>query len=78
MSYSSLYGINKKYIGEELYEYKNSWLFSPIIWRVLADKYLPRRNGLIQDVIGFNGNEVGLKINNIMNNSNNTPDRICC
>lgn len=77
MSYSSLYGINKKYMGEELYEYKNSWFFSPVIWGILADKYLPRQNGLIQNVIGFNGNEVWSKINNIMNNSNNTPDRIC-
>lgn len=78
MSYSSLYGIKNNYVGEELYEYGNSWLFSPIVWSVLSDKYLPRdMYGYVQSVIGMHGNEVFLKINNIMNNSNNTPDRIC-
>lgn len=77
MSCSSLYGINKKYIGKELCEYRNSWWFSPVIWRILADKYLPRIEGRIQDIIGLNGDEVWNKINNIMNNSNNTLDRIC-
>ena len=32
---------------------------------------------MIQSVIGLNGNEVWLRINNIMNNSDNTSDRIC-
>ena len=77
MSYSSLYGINKDYIGKELFEYRNSWFFSPIVWNVLSDKYLPRQYGMVQSVIGLNGNEVWSKINNIMNNSDNTPDRIC-
>lgn len=77
MSYSSLYGIKKNYVGEELYEYRNSWLFSPIVWCVLSDKYLPRRYGMVQSVIGSNGNEVWSKINNIMNNSDNTSDRVC-
>lgn len=78
MSCSSLYGIKKDYVGEELYEYKNSWLFSPVVWSVLSDKYLPRdAYGYVQSIIGMNGNEVFSKINNIMNNSNDTPDRIC-
>lgn len=77
MSYSSLYGIKKNYVGEELCKYQNSWLFSPIVWDVLSDKYLPREYGLIQSVIGLNGNAVWSKINNIMNNSSNTTDRIC-
>ena len=77
MSCSSLYGIKKDYTGEELYEYKNSWLFSPVVWNILSDKYLPKQYGMIQSVIGLNGNEVWLKINDIMNNSDNTPDRIC-
>ena len=77
MSCSSLYGIKKDYTGEELYEYKNSWLFSPIVWNVLSDKYLPRQCGMVQSVIGLNGNEVWSKINNVMNNSDNTSDRIC-
>lgn len=78
MSHSSLYGIKKDYVGEELHEYKNSWLFSPVVWDILSDKYLPRdAYGFIQSIIRLNGNEVWLKINNIMNNSDNTPDRIC-
>ena len=77
MSYSSLYGIKKDYTGKELDEYKNSWLFSPVVWDVLSDKYLPRKYGMVQSVIGLNGNEVWLRINNIMNNSVNTSDRIC-
>lgn len=77
MSYSSLYGIKKNYVGEELCEYKNSWLFSPIVWDILSDKYLPRQYGMVQSIIGLNGNEVWSNINSIMNNSDNTPDRIC-
>lgn len=77
MSYSSLYGIRKDYVGEELCEYKNSWLFPVIVWNVLSDKYLPRKHGLVQSVIGMDGNEVWTRINDIMNNSDNTPDRIC-
>ena len=77
MSRSSLYGIKKDYTGEILHEYKNSWFFSPVVWNVLSDKYLPREYGLVQLVIGLNGNEVWSKINDVMNNSDNTPDRIC-
>lgn len=72
-----MYGIKKDYTGKELREYKNSWLFSPVVWDVLSDKYHPRKYGMIQSVIGLNGNEVWLRINNIMNNSDNTSDRIC-
>lgn len=77
MSYSSLYGIKKNYVGEELCEYKNSWLFSPVVWDILSDKYLPRQCGMVQSIIGLNGNKVWSKINSIMYNSDNTPDRIC-
>lgn len=81
MSTSSLYGIKKNYTGEELCEYANSWLFSPIVWRVLPDKYIPLeiqtpygyKKSIIFDMTGG----IWRKINNIMNNSDNTPDRIC-
>ena len=78
MSYSSLYGIKSDYTGEIVNEYKNSWWFSPIVWRVLSDKTLPRDfMGYVQSIIGLHGQEVWKKINTKMNNSQNTPDRIC-
>lgn len=78
MSCSGLWGINKDYAGEELREYKNSWLFSPIIWEVLSDKVLPRDLlGNIQSVTGLHGNKIWEKINYKMNNSSETADRIC-
>lgn len=78
MSYSSLYGIKSDYTGEIVNEYKNSWWFSPIVWSVLSDKTLPRDfMGYVQSIIGLHGQEVWKKINTKMNNSENTPDRIC-
>lgn len=76
MSSSSLYGITKYYKGKEIIEYKNSWLFSPVVWRVLSDKLLPRKCGYIQSVIGFGGQEVWRNINNILNNSDYLADRV--
>lgn len=76
MSSSSLYGITKDYKGKEIIEYKNSWLFSPVIWSVLSDKLLPRKYGYIQSVIGFDGQEVWKNINNILNNSDYLVDRV--
>ena len=78
MSCSSLYGIKHDYTGEIVYEYKNSWWFSPIVWSVLSDKTIPRDfMGYVQSIIGLHGQEVWKKINTKMNNSDNTPDRIC-
>lgn len=78
MSRSSLWGIKPNYFGEELKEYGNSWLFSPIIWDILSDKTLPRGfNGYVQTIIGLHGQEVWEKLNEKMNNSKNTTDRIC-
>lgn len=81
MSCSSLYGIKSDYKGEILYEYKNSWLFSPIIWGVLPDKYIPLEiqtpYGYKKGIIGLSGNEVWPKTNDKINHCENTPDRIC-
>lgn len=80
MSYSSLFGIKKDYVGEELYKYGNSWLFSPVVWDVLSYKYIP------SDMISPYGyhkhliicsDDIWDKLNNKINNCNNTPDRIC-
>lgn len=78
MSGSSIFLINKNFEGHEEYEFANSWFFSPVIWSVLSDKYLPRDMfGHIQSMISFNGNEVFTKINNIMNNSDLNYERVC-
>lgn len=81
MSQSSIYGIKKDYTGEILYEYKNSWLFSPIIWGVLPDKYIPLEiqtpYGYKKGIIGSDGNEIWSKTNEKINHCENTPDRIC-
>lgn len=76
MSSSSLYGITKDYKGKDIIYYKNSWLFSPVVWSVLSDKLLPRKHGFIQNVIGFGGQEVWKNINNILNNSDFLTDRV--
>ena len=80
MSCSYLYGIKKDYIGEDLYYYNNSWLYSPIIWDVLADKYIPE---LIETPFGFkksmisNGNELLKPLNNKINDCDSFSDRVC-
>ena len=81
MSCSSLYLIKKDFTGEVLADYKNSWLFSPMVWSVLCDKYIPRdiqtpygyKKSIITD---FDG-KLFDKLNNKMNCSENTPDRVC-
>lgn len=44
MSESSLWAIDKDNSGEEVREYRNSWLFNPIIWDELMWKYLNNKN----------------------------------
>lgn len=81
MSRSSLYGIKKDYTGEELYEYQNSWLFTPIVMGILPEKYIPKEiqtpYGFKKSIIGFNGQDIWSKTNDKINNCNNTPDRVC-
>ena len=81
MSCSSLYGIKNDYTGEELYEYRNSWLFSPIVMGILPEKYIPYEiqtpYGFKKSIIGMGGQEIWKKTNNKINNCDNTPDRIC-
>lgn len=42
MSYSSLWGIDRNWSGKQLIEYRNSWLFCPIVWDVLFCKYIKK------------------------------------
>lgn len=81
MSYSSLYVIKKDFTGEIQADYKNSWLFSPIVWEVLCEKYIPQdiqtpfgyKKSIISDVSGV----LHGKLNDKVNNCENTPDRVC-
>ena len=81
MSSSSIYGIRKDYTGEEIFEYKNSWWFSPIIWSVLPDKYIhdyiQTPFGFKKAIIGMDGNDVWTRTNKFINECDNTPDRVC-
>lgn len=81
MSCSSLWGMNKEFLGEELIEFRNSWLFSPIVWNVLFEKYLP------EEVEGRFGkqsymgaatidNTMDGRLNDKINNSSVVQDRI--
>lgn len=81
MSSSSLWLIDKEFNGVVGSEYKNSWWFSPIVWDVLLDKYMYNEiqtpYGYKKSLIGTGGRELGVKLNNIINNCNNLSDRIC-
>lgn len=78
MSYSSLFVINKRYKGKKLCDYHNSWLFSPIVWQILEDKYFTEDEyGMKPRVLDLFGKSAWSDINNIMNNSENTDERIC-
>jgi len=80
MSSSSLYAIDKGLFGERVEEFSNSWLFSPIIWDVLADKHIEESKKMNE--YGFKRNVIGdhdlwREINDIMNHSDCLMDRIC-
>lgn len=81
MSYSSLIGIKGDYTGETICDFKNSWLFSPIVMGILPDKYIPEfittpfgfKKRIISDITG----EVHKRTNHEVNICKNTADRIC-
>ena len=78
MSYSSLVVITPDYYGKEKEIFRNSWLFSPIIWDVLTEKYIPYgelvRHGYKRNVIY--DRELSDRLNEIINTCQNTPDRV--
>lgn len=79
MSRSSLWVMDKYYKGYEVIEFNNSWLFSPIIWGVLLDKYMYNE---IQTPYGYKknlimNNELNNPLNEKINNCECTPDRVC-
>lgn len=80
MSKSSMYIVNNKYDVAYIEEFKNSWLFSPIIWSVLCSKYLDNKYdqyGYPRCIIGLDGVKVWNELNEKMNISNNIIDKIC-
>ena len=81
MSYSSLYGIKKDYTGEEIADYRNSWLFSPMIWEVLPEKYIPGAiatpYGFKKSILGLEGDKIWELTNRSVNVCDNVTDMIC-
>lgn len=79
MSYSSLYGIDKDYKGNVIEEFGNSWLFAPIVWDVLTEKYIPPSklisHGFKRNII--HDTSLWKEVNNEINNCDNAVDRIC-
>ena len=82
MSYSSLWVIDNNYNGEELYEYKNSWLLSPVVFDVLYEKYLPEE--IFNKAMGYKKNFISEsmfdrtlpnRLNNKINDSTIQQDR---
>lgn len=82
MSYSSLWVMDKSFKGEELEEFSNSWLFSPISWDVLFEKYLPMdaHSGFMgkknyTSAVMFDGT-IFSRLNEKINNSTVQEDRV--
>lgn len=88
MSYSSLWGIDRKWSGTELTEYRNSWLFCPIVWNVLLCKYIePEERTAYGRICTNYMSWVGIcdpatadmkwrMLNERINNSSNQSDRV--
>lgn len=81
MSYSSLWEIDKNFIGEEGVEFENSWIFSPIAGDILFKKYLPRKAISQYGEINFLSamiidNTVMKDLNDKINNCKIQEDRI--
>ena len=79
MSNSSLWIMDKKFNGEETIEFRNSWLFAPMMWGVLLDKYMAKE---IQTPYGYKKNLISdsslfKPLNDKINNCDCFSDRIC-
>jgi hypothetical protein len=79
VSSSSLWVMDSEYKGSEVLEFRNSWLFSPIVGGVLLDKYMSEeiqtpygyKKSFISDSSLFN------PLNEKVNKCECVPDRIC-
>jgi len=83
MSYSSLWVMNNKYEGFQIKEFSNSWWFSPIVWDVLFEKYLPEKmyHPYIGKMVYMTAVEfdksVYSSLNNRINKCTSNADRVC-
>ncbi len=83
MSYSSLWVMNNKYEGFEDKIFSNSWWFSPIVWDVLFEKYLPEKRfhpyiGKMTYIFAVEYDKsVFPSLNNRINECNSNADRVC-
>jgi hypothetical protein len=73
--------MNKDFYGECLCDFKNSWLFSPIAWDVLSEKYLTERitrNGFKLSFIYLchSDSSFNIDLNRCINNCESMSDRI--
>lgn len=81
MSYTSLFEIGKNWNGREYAEYKNAWLFPPVVWDILLCKYIKssERNNNTSFLIWigmFQSQEKMNLINDRINNSEIQYDRV--
>ena len=75
MSYSSIYAINNTFYGTEIEQFENSWLFSPIVWEILANKYISELSK--GKILVMSIDELFKPLNKKINSSNSSCDRIC-
>lgn len=81
MSYTSLWEIGKNWNGSEYAEYKNAWLFPPVVWDILLCKYIKpsERNNNTSFLIWmgmFQSQEKMDLLNDRINNSKIQYDRV--
>jgi len=79
MSYSSLWVMDKEFNGECLMDFGNSWLFSPVSWDILLEKYIPKKTlDEKRSYISESMFDRGLfgKLNGMINNSPTQEDRV--
>lgn len=83
MSRSSLWAINSRLGGKVVAEYSNSWIFSPIVWDMLFEKYLPDKAAVVLGKrMGFlssswHDKTLWSQLNSKLNASNSLTDRVC-
>lgn len=81
MSRSSLWVMDKNYKGCKIVEFGNSWLFSPMVWDVLLDKYLHREiqtpYGYKKSLIMDSDGSLWALLNQRVNGCGCMPDRVC-